>query len=79
VNLFAVIGTLFILFCAYRLIRIISRKEIMIMHRWFGYHWEPVDGRTGQYAYQLIMSTLLLGMGFLVVWAWTSSGDAKWF
>ena len=28
-NLFAIIGTLFILFCAYRLARIIWRKEVI--------------------------------------------------
>ena len=79
-NLFAIIGILFVGFCAYRLIRIVWRREIMIFDRWWmTYHWEPADGRTGKYVSDLIMSALLLGMGILVVVVWTNSGAATWF
>ena len=78
-NLFAIIGTLFVLFCAYRLVRIIWRKEVMVMSRWWTtYHWEPANGRTGKYVSDLVMSALLLVMAIVVVVVWTGSGAARW-
>ena len=78
-NLFAIIGTVFILFCAYRLVRIIWRKEVMVSSRWWTmYHWEPADGRTGKFVSDLVMSALLLAMALAVVVFWTASGAARW-
>ena len=78
-NLFAITGTVFIFFCVYRLVRIIWRKEVMVMSRWWiTYHWEPANGRTGKYVSDLVMSALLLVMAIVVVVIWTESGAARW-
>ena len=78
-NLFAVIGALFVAFCFYRLVRIVWRKEVMVMSRWWTiYRWEPANGRKGKYFSDLILSALLLGMAILVLVVWTRSGAARW-
>ena len=78
-NPFAIVGTLFVGFCTYRLLRIVLRKEVIVMDRWWmTYHWEPADGRRDQYWFSLIMSALLLIVAILVVAGWTVSGAATW-